>query len=71
LQVINTVLPDALVQLGKLGDNVSKAMDKIATREKHINSHYEHLILDYRAMQEKLHGAEQKCACIGVFWKLL
>jgi outer membrane murein-binding lipoprotein Lpp len=60
--VINTVLPDASLQLGKLAENVSKAMDKIATREKHINSHYEHLILDYRAMQEKLQGAEQKCA---------
>jgi estrogen-related receptor beta like 1 len=59
-KVINTELPEATAQLDKLGGGVQTAMDSIATREKYINSHYEHLIADYRSMQEKLQETQNR-----------
>eukprot|EP00296_Roombia_truncata_P000055 JP435713.1.p1 GENE.JP435713.1~~JP435713.1.p1 ORF type:complete len:425 (+),score=92.54 JP435713.1:80-1276(+) len=52
--VITSSLPDTKDALERISAAVLKALDGIATREKYINSHYEHLIHEYKGTQEKL-----------------
>lgn len=44
-------LPAAKNQLNRLHDDITNTMEKISTREKHINSHLEPLLVDYKNKQ--------------------
>ncbi|KAK6636244.1 hypothetical protein RUM43_009902 [Polyplax serrata] len=44
----------AKIQLDKLSDDISNTMERISTREKHLNNHLEPLLIEYKTKQEEL-----------------
>jgi len=51
---INVTLQETKTQLDKLHAEISKTLEKIASREKYINNQLEHLIQNYRLNQDQL-----------------
>lgn len=41
----------AKIQLDKLSDDISNTMERISTREKHLNNHLEPLLIEYKTKQ--------------------
>jgi len=57
---INQTLQDTQTQLDKLHQEVSKTLEKVASREKYINSQLEGKVQEYRGNQDKLAVIQEK-----------
>jgi estrogen-related receptor beta like 1 len=51
---ITAELPDTKQQLTAIGSHVSEILEKVSTKEKYINSQFEHLRQEYHQIHEKL-----------------
>lgn len=57
---IETSLVDSKSHLDKLQDEISRTLEKIASREKYINSQLEHLLMNFRSVQDALAETKEK-----------
>jgi len=57
---IKQTLQDTQVQLDKLHEEISKTLEKVASREKYINNQLEGKVQDYRSEQDKLSAIKEK-----------
>lgn len=57
---IETSLTDSRAHLDKLQDEISRTLEKIASREKYINSQLEHLLMNFRSVQDALAETKEK-----------
>ncbi|XP_005103543.1 intraflagellar transport protein 57 homolog [Aplysia californica] len=57
---IETSLTDSRSHLDKLQDEISRTLEKIASREKYINSQLEHLLMNFRSVQDALAETKEK-----------
>ncbi|KAI8767462.1 intraflagellar transport protein 57 isoform X1 [Biomphalaria glabrata] len=57
---IKTSLNESKVHLDKLQDEISRTLEKIASREKYINSQLEHLLVTFRQAQDVLAETKEK-----------
>lgn len=57
---IETSLTESNQQLDKLQDDISRTLEKIASREKYINSQLEHLLMNFRSVQDALAETKEK-----------
>jgi intraflagellar transport protein 57 len=60
LKTIESTVAETLSQMERLGGDVKSNTEKIATREKHINSQFSHLVHNYRAQQEQLASLQEQ-----------
>jgi len=57
---IETSLTDSRSHLDKLQEEISRTLEKIASREKYINSQLEHLLMNFRSVQDALAETKEK-----------
>ncbi|XP_071957784.1 intraflagellar transport protein 57 homolog [Antedon mediterranea] len=57
---IDNALSQTQGHLGKLHDEITKTLEKIGSREKYINNQLEHLLQEFRAMQDSLAEAKEQ-----------
>ncbi|NXY90185.1 IFT57 protein, partial [Alcedo cyanopectus] len=57
---IESSLKETRVYLDKLHNEISRTLEKITSREKHINNQVEHLVQEYRSAQALLSEAKEK-----------
>lgn len=59
-KTINEVLPDAAGVLRKISSEVGDMLERLVSKEKYINSHFDHLADEYRVEQERLKAATEQ-----------
>ncbi|ESO99934.1 hypothetical protein LOTGIDRAFT_113043 [Lottia gigantea] len=57
---IETSLTETKSYLDKLHDEISRTLEKIGSREKYLNNQLEHLLHDFRNVQEQLSESKEK-----------
>eukprot|EP00842_Homolaphlyctis_polyrhiza_P000369 jgi/Hompol1/1332/HPOL_002682-RA len=64
-KTINTCMTETQTQLSKLHTEIEKTLEKIASREKYINTQFEHQIEQYRTLQDQSSDLKQKYGVAG------
>ncbi|CAD5111160.1 DgyrCDS496 [Dimorphilus gyrociliatus] len=59
-QGIEKCMSETKLQLDKLHDEITKTLEKIGSREKYINNQLEHLLVEFRTMQDRLAETKEK-----------
>lgn len=57
---IETSLVETGTQLDKLHDEITRTLEKIGSREKYINTQLEHLLQEFRHMQDQLAETKER-----------
>ena len=57
---IETNLKDTKSYLGKLYTEVTRTLEKIGSREKYINNQLEHLLGEFRSLQDQLAETKER-----------
>ena len=57
---IQTSLKETKSYLDKLHNEITKTMEKIASREKYINNQLEHLLNEFRSSQDQLAETKER-----------
>lgn len=58
-KTIHEVLPDTQTALRKISSEISNMLDRLVSKEKYINTHFEHLAEEYRTEQEKMREIQE------------
>ena len=57
---IQTSLKATRTHLDKLHDDITKTLEKIASREKYMNSQLEHQLSEFRSLQDQLAETKER-----------
>ena len=59
-KIIESTFPSAKIQLNKIGSAWEKALDRIESKEKHINKEFAHLRNEFHEKQEHLKSISER-----------
>lgn len=63
--VIEKILPDTRKQLARINDSIKSSVERLQSKERYMNSHFDSIIREYKEVQERLKSVQQRQASAG------